>query len=379
MNAETPDSEYHGTMVRTTDTLQEWHRAGEVETALDPQMPIVDAHHHLFGTAADRLYYRVEDLQDDISGGHNVIGTIYCEAYYSGWHKDGPDALRPVGEVQNIVRAAQEVSLTTAHGPCELAAAVVAHTDMTLGHYVAEVLEAHVAAGAGRLRGVRHRTATDLGRVGSFIESRPAPHLLINERFQQGVRQLASFGLSFDAWVYHTQIDELISLVDSVPDTTVVVDHIGGPIGVAEYRPYQADVTRTWKRKLHELAERPNVMMKVGGMGMAVFGFGFEREIQPAGSAALASAWRPYIDTCIEAFGTDRCLFESNFPVDKQSTSYTSLWNAFKRCTAELSFSERCDLFFGTACRAYQLPHLAERARIFAEEKGLAQKPAVHV
>jgi L-fuconolactonase len=366
MSAETADRKYSGTLIRKTDSLKDWHRAAETEVALEPRLPIVDAHHHLFGTTADPLHYRVQDLKDDIAGGHNVMATIYCEAYSSGWRQDGPEALRTVGEVQMIVQSARDASIMTPHGECELAAGVVAHADMRLGNAVSSVLEACLAAGAGRLRGVRHRTATDLGQVGSFIASRPAPHMLVNEQFQRGVQQLARYGLAFDAWVYHTQIDELIDLVDSAPDTTIVVDHVGGPIGVAEYQSYRADVTRLWKRKLRELAERPNVAVKVGGLGMSVFGFGFEHEARPAGSVALASAWKPYIDTCIEFFGPERCMFESNFPVDKQSASYNSVWNAFKRCTAELSFSERCELFFATACRTYRLPHLAQRARGFA-------------
>lgn len=379
MTTDTSESDYRGTLLRMTDALCGWHCAGHTEMPLEPRLPIVDAHHHLFGTDADQLYYRVQDLREDVAGGHNVIGTVYCEAYDSGWYKDGPEALRPVGEVQMIVRAAQDASITTAHGPCELAAGVVAHADMRLGHAVAGVLEAHVAVGAGRLRGVRHRTATDFGRVGSFIENRPAPHMLTNGQFQQGVRQLARYDLAFDAWVYHTQLDELIDLVDAAPDTTIVIDHVGGPIGVAEYRSYQADVTHLWKRKLRELAQRPNVSVKVGGMGMAFFGFGFEHQSQPAHSAALANAWKPCIDTCIEIFGPERCMFESNFPVDKQSASYTSVWNAFKLCTADLSASERCDLFFGTACRVYRLPHLAQRARSIAEAEHDATNPAAHI
>jgi L-fuconolactonase len=379
MNAQTADREYRGTLIRKTDALRDWHCAAETEVALEPRFPIIDAHHHLFGAAVDPLHYRIEDLQDDIAGGHNVLATIYCEAYSSGWHRDGPEALRPTGEVQMIAQAAKDASLVTSHGQCELAAGIVAHADMRLGRAVIPVLEACVAVGAGRMRGVRHRTATDLGQVGSYITERPAPHMLVNKQFQLGVQQLARYGLAFDAWVYHTQIDELINLVDSAPNTTIVVDHVGGPIGVAEYRSYQADVTRVWTRKLRELAERPNVVVKVGGMGMAVFGFGFEHEARPASSPALADAWKPYIDTCIEFFGPERCMFESNFPVDKQSASYTSVWNAFKRCTADLSLDERCELFFGTACRTYRLPHLAQRARGFAEEKHHATSPAAPI
>jgi len=358
MSAHTDDTaEYRGSYPKTMGALHDWHALAPATKALEPEFPIVDAHHHLFGTAEDSLHYRLDDLHTDLGGGHNLIGTVYVEAYEAGWRSTGPQALRPVGEVERIVGLTGS-ALTTAHGECRVAAGIVASADLTLGDAVTEVLEAEVAAGNGRLRGVRHHAATDEGTVGRLIKNRPRPRLLGEHAFRQGFARLSPLGLAFDAWIYHTQLDELIDLADAFPDTTIVLDHVGGVIGVAEYRPRRTEVLEFWEQRMRALAKRPNIRVKMGGMGMPFFGFGFDRSEQPAAAPALVQAWKPFIDLCIDAFGTGRCLFESNFPVDKQSCSYTELWNAFKLCTTTLSQDERSDLFYRTACRTYRLPEL---------------------
>lgn len=353
---DSPD-DYRGSAPRTTRALHDWHALSAAPEALEPGMPIVDPHHHLFGAPEDALHYRLDDLRADLGGGHNVIGTVYMEAYESGWRATGPQALRPVGEVEQIVGLTGS-SVRTAQGECRIAAGIVASADLCLGDAVTEVLEAEIAAGDGRLRGVRHHAATDDGTVGRFIKNRPRPHLLGEASFRQGFARLSRFGLSFDAWIYHTQLDELIDLADAFPDTTIVLDHVGAVIGVAEYRSRRADVLTYWEQRIRALARRPNIRVKIGGMGMPMFGFGFERAERPPASTELSQAWKPFIDTCIDAFGTTRCLFESNFPVDKQSCSYTELWNAFKLATTSLSQDERGDLFYRSACRTYRLPDL---------------------
>ena len=290
---------------------------------------------------------------------------MYVEGYESGWRETGPQAHRPVGEVEMIVAVAR-ASDETKGGSSQVAAAVVSHADLTLGDSVAEVLEAQLQVAPERLRGIRHRTATDEGTVGSFIHNRPAPRLMSDPAFRRGFAQLGRYGLSFDAWIYHTQLDELIDLAGAYPDTTIVLDHIGAPIGVAEYRARRAEVQERWRKGLRALAQLPNVRVKIGGMGMTVFGFGFEHGELPPTASDLVAAWQPLIDACLEEFGTQRCMFESNFPVDKQTCSYRELWNAFKRATRSLSPDERSDLFYRTACRAYRLPaleRLAEQKR----------------
>ncbi len=346
---------YRGSMPRSTEELLAWHGKAQKEEALEPDLPIVDPHHHLFGNDTDSHYYRLSDLERDLTGGHRIVGTVYVEAYGAGWRKIGPQALRPVGEVERIVEICA-TPLATRYGPCTVAAGIVAHADLTLGHAVTEVLEAHAAAAQGRLRGVRQLAARDDGLVGRFIKELPRQHLLMNPDFRIGLSQLKKHGLSFDVWVYHHQLHELIDLADSAPETPIVLDHVGGLIGVGEFRSDRAAVVAQWKNDLRKLAERPNVYVKVGGMSMPVFGFGFEQRERPATSAELAQAWQPLIDTCIDTFGTRRCMFESNFPVDNQSCGYTELWNAFKLATRSLSPDERNDLFYRTACQVYRLP-----------------------
>jgi len=345
---------YRGSMHRSTEELLKWHDSVPDEEALEPELPIVDPHHHLFGDVPDTQYYRLPDLERDLAGGHHIVKTVYVEAYGSGWYKTGPEHLRPVGEVEAIV-GKTATPIKTRHGDCEVAAGIVAHADLTLGAAVAEVLDAHVAVAQDRLRGVRHMAALDTGLVGRYIKEPPKKHLLLDTNFQAGLAQLKNYGLSFDAWVYCHQLDELIQLADSCPEIPIVVDHVGGLIGVGEHRTERASVFARWQSDLHKLAERPNVNLKIGGMGMPVFGFGFEHRVAPPTSVQLAQAWQPLIETCIEAFGTERCMFESNFPVDKQSCSYTAMWNAYKLATRALSPDERNQLFHRTACQVYRL------------------------
>jgi len=354
-----PDDEasYRGSMPRNAVALQAWHASAETEQALEPELPIVDPHHHLFGTGADPHYYRMQELAHDLTAGHRVIGTVYMEAYQSGWRSTGPESLRSVGEIDMILRVAAD-PLMTAHGPCQIAAAIVSSVDLTRGDDVVPVLEAHLEAAHGRLRGVRHHLATDDGLVGRFIKQPPRPHLLRDPAFRKGYAQLSRFDLSFDAWLYHNQLGELAEIADTSPDVHIVVNHVGTLIGVGPFRPRRNEELAAWRRDLRTLAARPNVVLKIGGMGMPVYGFGFEHGARPATSAVLLEAWRPFIETAVEIFGTQRCMFESNFPPDKQSCSYVALWNAFKRATRALSPAERSDLFHRTACRTYRLPGL---------------------
>jgi L-fuconolactonase len=354
------DPPFRGSMPRSTEELAAWHAGAQPEAALEPELPIVDAHHHLFGRIQDRHHYRLEDLHTDLAGGHLVVGTVYVEAYGANWRTSGPEQLRPVGEVENVVATIRE-PVPTPRGTCEVAAGIVAQADLMLGAAVAEVVEAHLAAAGGRLSGIRFRTATDDGTVGRTIADKPRAGLLREAAVREGCARLAHYGLSFDIWAYHHQLDEVIELADACPSTRLVLDHVGGVIGVAEYAPRRDEVRALWKDAMRRLALRPNVSVKLGGLGMPVFGFGFENGEQPARAQSLSVAWRPFIDECIAAFGTSRCMIESNFPVDKQSCTYTSLWNAFKLATADLSASERRDLFSRTACRTYRLGALEQR------------------
>ncbi|WP_170235335.1 amidohydrolase family protein [Verticiella sediminum] len=348
---------FAGNQPRPTQDLMGWYGTTARETAIEPAFPIVDPHHHLFNTASDKLYYRMEDLAADLSGGHRVLGTVYVEAYSAGWRKDGPEAYRSVGEVERIVGLTEQ-PLPMSWGSSHIAAGIVSSVDLAAGDDIAPVLAAHKEAGVGRLRGVRHHTAYDSGSVGSLNKHQPSPQLMAEPKFRQGMAQLQRAGLSFDAWVYHTQLADLADLAAAFPEVDVVVNHMGGLIGVAEHREQREAALKTWRQGLAELARHPNVKVKVGGMGMPVFGFGFEHAAKPASSDDLARAWAPLVEVCLETFGTGRCMFESNFPVDKQSAGYNEVWNAFKKLSASLSADERRDVFYRTACEVYRLPEL---------------------
>jgi L-fuconolactonase len=349
--------EYRGNQPKSTLELIDWHSKAEPSEALEPELPIVDCHHHLFGAPTDRLFYQLEDLHRDLNSGHQVIGTVYVEAYESGWRTTGPVALHPVGEVETIA-AATAASHPGSRSDCRVAAGIVGFADLELGPAVEEVLEAEKNAAQGRLRGIRYRVAWDDGSIAQVIKSQPRPHLLADPRFRQGVASVASAGLCFETWIYHTQIEELLELADACPEVTIIICHLASPIGIGEYRQSAAQTFREWKAGILSLAKRPNLRMKLGGLGMPLFGFAFDVNPRPAQAHDLLSAWAPYLETCIAAFGTHRCMFESNFPVDKQSCSYVELWNAYKLFTRDFSLHERADLFYRSACTTYNLSEL---------------------
>ncbi len=351
------EATYRGSMPRSTGSLQQWHAAATREDVLDPDLPIVDPHHHLYGTDGDTNYYRIEDLEQDLSTGHRIIGTVYMEAYKSGWRETGPEALRSIGEIE-MIRHCTAMPIVTKRGPCHVAAAIVSNVDLTLGDGVSQVLESHVEAAGGRLRGVRHHLATAGGLVGRFIKDPPRPNLLSDPAFRKGYAHLQRQGMGFDAWIYQHQLDKLIDIADAFPRTPIVLNHLGTIVGVGEFRTQRGDVIARWRQQMRSLAARPHVAVKIGGMGMPVFGFGFENAQRPATSTELAKAWQPLVEETIDAFGTARCMFESNYPVDKQSCGYLALWNAFKLVTRSMSADERRDLFYRTACRTYRLPEL---------------------
>lgn len=286
------------------------------------------------------------------------MGTVYLEAYDSGWRTEGPMAMRSTGEVEMIVAQSRH-PFASAMGPCQVAAGIVSNVDLTQGDAVADILEAHRLAGQGRLRGVRHHVTYDAGAAGRFVYNQP-PDLMANPEFRKGLACVQRAGLCFDVFIFHTQLEQLAELAGLFPGITFVVNHVGTRIHVAEYEGRRAEVLDQWERGMRALARLSNVRVKIGGLGMPIFGFGFEWAQAPAGSAELVTAWQPIIDACIEWFGAERCLFESNFPVDKQSCGYVELWNAYKLATRARSPQERRDLFYRTACRTYRLPELEQ-------------------
>jgi predicted TIM-barrel fold metal-dependent hydrolase len=327
------------------------------EEAIDPHRAIVDSHLHLFG--APRVPYSHDHFLADARSGHRIVGTVYTECT-EAYRQTGPEELRSVGETETVAKLAQAVAVpgTPAEG---FYGAIVGFADLQLGARVREVLEAHVEAGRGRFRGIRQSSAWDPHpEVKSTIRT-PPPHMLAQGSFREGFKVLQGMGLVFDAWCYFHQLDELAELANAFPDAPIVVNHAGGPVGIGPYASRRTQVFNEWSAAIRRLARLPNVSVKLGGLGMRLFGGEFHTRPQPPGSEELARAWRPFIETCIEAFGPQRAMFESNFPVDRGTCSYAVLWNTFKRVTAEYSDSEKEALFSRTAARAYglRLPGIA--------------------
>jgi predicted TIM-barrel fold metal-dependent hydrolase len=321
------------------------------EEIIDPARPIVDPHHHLWDRGGQR--YLIEDLAADIASGHNVIATVYVEAR-SMYRARGAEAMRPVGEVE-FANGAAAMSASGGYGPAAICAGIVGHANLLLGDAARVVLEAEIAAGQGRFRGIRHSSAWDADpNVAHMYASRPKG-LLLDSSFRRGFACLAPLGLSFDAWLFHPQIGELVDLARAFPDTKIVLDHCGGPLGIGSYANRREEIFPVWKASIAELATCPNVSVKLGGLAMRLLGFDFHERAQPPSSEQAAAAWRPYIETCIEAFGAGRCMFESNFPPDKGQCSYQVIFNAFKRIAASCSEPEKTALFSKTAADFYRL------------------------
>lgn len=319
------------------------------EAAIDPSLPIVDSHHHLWQHEGSR--YMVEDFSDDLSSGHKVVASVYVECG-SMYRADGPEPLRPLGEIE----FAADVAATHAgRGKAGICEAIVGTADLSLGGRVKPVLGAGIEAGRGRLRGIRRITAWDADEelMANLIRRRPG--MLTEPSFREGFSCLAPLDLSFDAFVFQRQLPELLDLARRFPDTRIVIDHCGGPIRVASYGRAMEESFIAWRNDLKALAGCDNVWIKLGGLGMRIAGFEFESREKPPTSYQLAEAWRPYIETCIETFGPSRSMFESNFPADKGMCSYAVLWNAFKRITEDYARAEKEDLFAGTASRFYRL------------------------
>jgi len=324
------------------------------EEALDPGLPIVDAHHHLWDRPGSR--YLLDDLLRDTGGGHDVRATVYVQAR-SMYRAEGAEELRSLGETEFANGVAAE-SASGLHGPIRACAGIVGMVDLMLGDGVVPLLERHIRAGGERFRGVRNQTAWHAAPEINSNPVPPRPGLLSEPAFRRGASRLAERGLLLDIWAYHTQLDEVLALARALPGLTVVLDHCGGPLGAGPYRDRRAEVLAEWGGRMRLLAACPNVVVKLGGLGMAVNGFDFELQETPPTSEQLAAAWHPYLETCVGAFGAARCMFESNFPVDKGSAGYVTLWNAFKHFAAPASTEERTALFSGTALRTYRLPPL---------------------
>jgi len=320
-----------------------------IEMPQEPEIAMVDPHHHLWDYPESR--YLAEEFEGDARG-HAPVKSVFVECG-SMYRTTGPEALHPVGETEFVEAIAREARRQGA--PCAINAGIVGHANLLLGDAVAEVLEAHLEASPERFRGIRHSAAWHPSPAIRESHSSPPPHMLSLAPFRQGFARLEEYGLSFDAWLFHSQLDELVDLARDFPGVPIVLDHLGGPLGIGPYAQRRAEVFETWAPSIQELAACENVVVKLGGLQMAIAGFGWHHRKRPPGSIELIEAFAPYYAHCLENFGADRCMFESNFPVDKLSCSYSVLWNAFKTFSRGLSEAERKALFRGTAERVYRI------------------------
>ena len=339
-----------------TQQLESWLALTE-EEPIAPELPICDPHHHFWDGQAGRAQprYLLDELLQDTNAGHRVAQTVFVECR-SMYRAGGPPELRPVGETEFVQGLAAQ-SASGQYGPTAAAAGIVAYADLMLGDAVMPALEAHAVAGHGRLRGIRFTTAWDASPEIAVARAQ-GPGMMADAQFRRGLACLERMGLSFDAIVYHPQLPELAALARDFPNLTIILNHIGRPLGIGPYAGRREELLPEWRRGLAAVAECPNVLVKVGGLGNPISGFDWHTRPFPPGSRELAQQAAPYYLYAIEQFGAERCMFESNFPVDKQSYSYLVCWNALKRLTRDFSAGEQADLFHNTAARAYRLPEI---------------------
>ncbi len=321
------------------------------EPILEPELPIVDPHHHLWDYQDSR--YLLDDLLADTGSGHNVVATVFieCAAMYRA---GGPEAMRPVGETE-FVNGIAAMSASGGYGETRACAGIVGFANLRLGAAVDEILQAHTAAAPARFRGIRHAASWDASPDVRNSHTNPPEGLYNDATFREGFARLAPNGLTFETWLYHPQLRDVVGLARAFPETTMILNHFGGPIGVGPYAGKRAEIYETWKGDIASIAECENVVAKLGGINMAINGFDWHKRDRPPTSEELVAATGDWYRHAIDCFGPERCMFESNFPVDKVSCSYPVLWNAFKRLAADFSAGEQAALLHDTAARVYRL------------------------
>ena len=326
------------------------------EDTIEPDLPICDPHHHFWDMRTERIpfqRYMLHELVDDIGSGHNVRSTVFVEAR-SMYRSSGPEEMRPVGEVE-FVQGLAAASESGMYGAARAAAAIVGHANLNLGERVEPVLEALQAASPNRFRGIRHSVTWDPHPEIEVTALHRMKGQLLSDDFRAGARILSRMGMSLEGWMYFPQLPELADFARAVPDLTIILNHIGGLLRVGPYGNNDDEVLAAWRSGIAAVAACPNVVVKLGGIGMPRTGFDWHARDVPIGSEEIAESMAPFMNYCIEQFGPDRSMFESNFPVDKVSYSYNVMYNAFKRLSRGYSDSERADMFHDTAARVYRI------------------------
>ncbi|RTZ41765.1 amidohydrolase [Candidimonas sp. SYP-B2681] len=324
------------------------------EAVMDPGQVIIDAHHHLYHRP--KIRYLLDEMLTDICSGHDVRATVFVQAQ-SMLRDFGPEELKAIGETE----FAHGIAVACKEAPPEvprICAGIVGHADLTLGDGVRPVLEAHIEAGGDHFKGIRQPLAWDPDPTLSNPAYPSHRELMEDAAFRRGFAHLAPLGLTFDAWLFFHQIPQLTTLARAFPETRIVLNHCGGVLGIGGYRNKREQVHREWLKNLRELARCDNVMVKLGGLGMPLSGFGWERSERTPTSQALADAWTPWFEPCIAAFGASRCMFESNFPADREAYDYAVGWNAMKRVASQATQDEKDALFWRSAAQFYRLPEV---------------------
>ena len=333
----------------------EWLSLTE-EPTLEPNIPICDPHHHFWDIRPARIPYQrylLDELLSDTNSGHNITSTVFIETR-SMYRETGPEELKPIGEVE-FAQGIAAASASGNYGSTRAAAAIVGHANLNLGSSVKPVLEQLQAASPNRFRGIRHPVTWDPHSEISNTASHKAQGQLSSAPFREGAKVLSDMGMSFDAWLYFPQLLELAEFAKAVPDLTIILNHIGGLLRTGPYSNNDEEVLKTWKDGIAQVSECPNVVVKLGGITQPRTGYNWHSRKKPIGSQELSDVMTPLMNHCIEKFGPDRCMFESNFPPDKVGCSYNVMFNSFKRLSSGYSDSERSDMFHDTATRIYKI------------------------
>jgi L-fuconolactonase len=325
------------------------------EPAIEPALPIVDCHHHLWGyrdhPAATR--YLLEDFLADTDCGHNIVATVFVDSN-AMYRSEGERAMAPLGEVE-FVNGVAAMSASGLYGKTQVARGIISHVDMTLGAAAGPVLDAMAARAPARFRGIRHSAAWDADERLPKHRHVKGPHLLLDPTFRAGIAEVARRGLVYECYLWHPQLPELADLARAFPDLTIICNHCGGPLGAESYQGRQKEVMAEWKKSMAELARCENVVVKLGGVNMVVNGHGWETRDRPPTSDEMVAAAGPYIEQSIELFGTGRGMLESNYPAERTTAGYGEVWNFFKKLTKGFSAEEKAALYHDNAVRVYRL------------------------
>ena len=326
------------------------------EVALEPSLPICDSHHHLWEFKNEFIQpkYLIDDYIADINSGHNIKKTIFIECG-SMLRKDGPNHLKYIGETE-FANGIAAMSSSGKYGKTRVASGIVSSAPLLENNKkLLEVLNGHIMCAGKRFKGIRYQAAMHKNKLVYNSRVNPPDGIYNCQIFRDNFKELYKLKLSFEAWCYHTQLNDLYDLAKSFPKTIIILNHFGGPIGIGPFKNKNKEVFDDWRISIKKLAQLKNIYIKLGGLAMDINGFEWHKKKNAPSSIEYVKKTYKYYETAIETFGINRCMFESNFPVDKKSISYVNLWNSFKIMTRGYSINEKNKLFYKNACKIYKL------------------------